>query len=302
MRGCCRLLVLGAVVFAACARTPPGPSVDDLVSQGGALDLEGEHTAAVARFRQALVLAPDSYDAHYGIGRALDLAGEYDEAREHFTRAMALASDENRDQAVRMLGIAWTFVGNVDEAAQCFREVFDRRMKAGNFAAASEVANELGRVYLETGNLDRGEEWYRTGRDVALQEQNLPDWRRGLVELRWAHAQGRVAARRGREREARQAEAVVKAVLDRGGNDDQRVQYQYLLGYVDFHLGHYQDAIDALLKADQTDPFILLLLASAEEKLDHPARRDDYYRKVLESSSHAINNALARPVARSKLP
>lgn len=40
-----------------------------------------------------------------------------------------------------MMGIAWTFAGNVDQASRYFREVFDRRVAEGNPAAAAEVAN-----------------------------------------------------------------------------------------------------------------------------------------------------------------
>lgn len=77
--------------------------------------------------------------------------------------------------------------------------------------------------------------------------------------------------------------------------------YPYLVGYVDFYLKDYAGAIAELQKADQEDPFILLLLAQAYEKSGKAASARDYYRKVLASTSHAVNNAFARPVARQKM-
>ena len=293
--------VCAAASLSACGSRDSAPSVDDLVRDAGALDLAGKTDEAIRLFQQALDQAPDSYAAHYGIGRALDLAGRYEEARRHFARAIELAAEGNREQAMRMMAIAWTFGGRVDEAARVFEQVFDRRIAASNFGAAAEVANELGRVYLEHGDLDNADHWYEVARTTALRETDMPAWRIDLVEMRWAHAEARLAARRGRASEARQHQASVKALLDKGGNDDQKIQYPYLTGYVSFHLGDMRGAIADLEQADQKDPFILLLLAEAHERVGEAARAREYYTRVMESTSHAVNNAFARPVARTKL-
>jgi tetratricopeptide (TPR) repeat protein len=110
-----------------------------------------------------------------------------------------------------------------------------------------------------------------------------------------------VAARRGQAAEAHRYEAVVKALLDKGGNDDQKVQFAYLQGYVEFYLGHDEAALAALAKADQKDPFILFLMGEAHERLGHQDQARDCYRQVLASTSHAVNNAFARPAAKQRL-
>jgi tetratricopeptide (TPR) repeat protein len=265
------------------------------------MDLAGRHDAAIAIFRDVLTREPDSYRAHYGLGRALDLAGHYDEARDHFAKAIAIARPEDRDQAQRMLAIAWTFVGRVDEASAIYRQVFERQATSGNFGGAADVASELGRVYLEHGDVDQAVLWYRTAHDTAARETGRPQWRIDLADIRWAHAQARIAARRGKPDDARRQELIVKRLIDKGGNDDQRIQYEYLAGYVAFYRHDYAAAQQALEKADQKDPFILLLLASTHEALGHADEARDYYGRVLASTSHAINNAFARPIARSKL-
>lgn len=297
------LALLAFLVLSAACRgathAPPPPA--DFVGQARALERKGQEDAAIAAYRNALNHDPKSFDAQYGIARALDLAGSYDEARQHFAKAIDLAPDGSQEQALRMMGIAWTFVGNLDEATRYFRQVFDRRVAAGDPAGAAEEANELGRVYLELGHLDQAETWYRTGHDMAGRETGRPAAQIDLADMRWAHAQARIAARRGREKDARQQEAMVKRLLDKGGNEDQRIQYAYLRGYVEFYVGHYSAAVTELQKADQQDPFILFLLAEAHEKLSQPDRARAYYLKVLASTSHAVNSAFARPVARRKI-
>ena len=290
------------VVFAVALCASRGVRAqDDLVAQARRLDLAGKQAAAVALYRQALERTPDSFDAHYGIARALDLAGDYDDARAHFTRAVALAPDSQKEQAIRMLGIAWTFVGNAEEASRAFQQVYDRRLAAGSFESAAEEADEIGRVWLEFGDPDKAETWYRTGHEVASREVNRPAWQADLADIRWAHAQARIAARRGRAVEARQQEALVKKLLAKGGNKDQQLQYPYLLGYVNLHLKHYEAAAVDLRGADQTDPFVLLLEARTAEKLGQMAAALGFYHQILQSTSHAVNAAFARPVARMAL-
>jgi tetratricopeptide (TPR) repeat protein len=279
----------------------PTPAQQDVVNQARRLDLEGKHDAAVALYRQALDRTPGSFDAHYGIARALDLAGSYEEARQHFAKAIELADEGNKDQALRMMGVSYAFVNNLSEAAKYFRQVFDRRLAARNVAGAAEVANELGRVYLELGDPDTALTWYRTGYETAAKQAGRPPAELDLAEVRWAHAQARVAARKGNAREAKRQELVVKSLVDKGTNPDQQIQYPYLVGYVDFYLKDYAGAIAGLQKADQEDPFILMLLAEAYERSGKAATARDYYRKVLASTSHAVNNAFARPVARQKI-
>jgi tetratricopeptide (TPR) repeat protein len=299
-RGLRAALPLCLLVVIPLASVPAGAQ-DDLVSQARRLDLAGKQDDAIALYAQALQRTPNSFDAQYGIARALDLAGRYAEARDHFTRAIALASEGEKDQALRMMGVSYAFVGDSRAAAPYFQQVFDRRVKAGNFAGAAEVANELARVYLELGDLDAARREYRTAFDTAARQPARSAADVDLAALRWAHAQARIAARQGNVAEARRQEAAVKALVDKGTNADQQVQYAYLVGYDAFYLKDYSKAIAALRMADETDPFILLLLARAYEESGQPALAREYYQKTFASTSHAVNNAFARPVARQKL-
>jgi tetratricopeptide (TPR) repeat protein len=297
-----RLNVIAALMLCA-VRTAStnGPAPQDLVNQARRLDLAGKQDAAVGLYLQALQQNPNSFDAHYGIARALDLAGRYDEARLHFTRAIELAPEDGKDQALRMMGVSYVFTGDVINATRYFRQVFKRRMDTGIVVAAAEVANELGRVYLELGDLENASKWYQTGYETAAREPNRPASEIDLAELRLSHARGRIAAQRGDAREAQRAVSSFKRLLDKGTNVDQQIQYPYLLGYIHFYLKEYDAAALDLQRADQEDPFILALLGETYDKLGMGERARVYYRKALGSSSHAVNNAFARRIVRQRL-
>jgi tetratricopeptide (TPR) repeat protein len=274
---------------------------EDLINQARRLDLAGKQDAAIALYAQVLERTPASFDGQYGLARALDLAGRYEEARDHFARAIELAPEGQKDQALRMMGVSLAFVRNARGAATYFQRVFDRRLASGNFAGAAEVADELGRVYLELGDPDSAFREYRAAFDTAARQPDRSPSEIDLTSLRWAHAQARIAARKGNAAEAHRQEAVVKALVDKGTNRDQQIQFAYLLGYDALYLKSYPRAIATLRTADQTDPFILLLLGEAYEQSGQPARAREYYQKTLASTSHAVNNAFARPIARQKL-
>jgi tetratricopeptide (TPR) repeat protein len=277
-------------------------SQNDVLAKALRLDNQGQQDEAIALYRDVLARDPKSFGAHYGVARALDLKGNYAEAREHFGQAIALAPDDgSRNQALRMMGVSWVFVGDAKRATPFFKEVFDRYLKGGELAGAAEEANEIGRVLLELGDANGGLEWYRRGFETAAQQPNQSARDRDLADLRWAHAQARIAIRLGNRAEAQRHTAAVKSLIDKGTNPDQRVQYSYLAGYIAFYSKDDKKAIAELLQADQQDPFILLLIAEAYERIGDSSQAREYYRKVLGSNSHAVNNAFARPVARKKL-
>jgi tetratricopeptide (TPR) repeat protein len=146
-----------------------------------------------------------------------------------------------------------------------------------------------------------GQRWYERGYETALRKSDLKDTEKSLWQFRWAHAQARIAARRGQKEEAQKQVAAAKAALDRANDPDQSIFYPYLVGYVAFYTGDYKTAIAELEKASQRDPFILSLLAQAHEKSGDQARALEYYRKVMASNGHGPSNAFARPLARKKL-
>jgi tetratricopeptide (TPR) repeat protein len=197
--------------------------------------------------------------------------------------------------------VSYAFQAKPDEAARYYQRAFDAEVQADDPGAAAGLANALARVYLESGNLQKAEQWYTTGFEMAKKIPGVPPSQAALWEMRWHHAQGRIAARRGNRALADKHADAVRMALDKGVNENQRPSYPYLLGYIAFYTKDYRRAVDELLKGDQNDPFVLGLIAQAYQRLGDREKAAEYYRKVMASSAHSINSAFARPLAQAFL-
>jgi tetratricopeptide (TPR) repeat protein len=180
-------------------------------------------------------------------------------------------------------------------------QAYDIFLAAKDFFNSGEVANELARICLESGDLDQAQKWYQTGHEVGPREPDIKPERKDLWDFRWEHALARLAARRGQAAEAQKHVAAAKTILDKGTNPDQASFFPYLVGYVAFYGGDHKAALAALQQGNQNDPFILSLIAQTYEKLGDEAQAKEYYKKILASNAHNPTNAFARPLARKKL-
>jgi Flp pilus assembly protein TadD len=279
----------------------PPDDTKTLVEQGKKLNSEGKHDEALKVYKQALDKNPNSYEAHMESGVALDLKGDYAAAREHLKKAIDVAPADQKNRAVRTMAVSYAFEGNANEAEKYEKQAFDSLTAKQDFTGAAGVANELARIKLESGDIDGAAKWYKTGYDTAMRKTDMKDTDKSLWAFRWEHAEARIAARRGQKDEAQKHVVAARAALDKANNPDQAEYFPYLTGYVAFYGDDYKTAITELGKANQKDPFILMLLAQAHEKSGDSARAKEYYSKVLAINGHGPTNAFARPVAKKKL-
>jgi tetratricopeptide (TPR) repeat protein len=285
----------------ATAAAPSAGSPADLVKQGEKLNSEGKQDAALALYSKALEKSPNLYEAHLDAGIALDLKGDYQDARQHLAKAIEVASADAKPQALRAMAMSYAFEGNGKEAEKFEQQVFVARLAGNDFDGAAGIANELARIHLECGDPDNAYKWYKTGYEAALQKKDLSEADKNVWLFRWENAQARIAARRNQREEAQKHVVAAKAALDKANNPGQARFYPYLTGYAAFYAGDYKTAISDLQKADQSDPFILFLMAQSFENAGDQPRAMQYYRKVLTSNQHNPGNAFARPAAKKKL-
>jgi len=286
---------------AAAAQVSPSADAQALVKQGQKLNSEGKQDEALKLYGKALEASPDMYEAHLESGMVLDLKGDYAAAREHLKKAIEVAPADQKNRALRVMAISYAFESNADEAEKYEKQVFEAQLAKSDYEAAAGVANELARIKLESGDIDGAENWYKTGYETAMRKPDMKDADKNLWAFRWAHAQARIAARRGQRDEAQRQVVAAKAALEKANNPDQALFVPYLTGYVAFYGGDYKMAIAELEKANQEDPFILMLLAESYEKVGDAAHAKEYYGKVMANNGHGPTNAFARPVARRKL-
>ena len=215
--------------------------------------------------------------------------------------AIEFAPADVKQQALRAMAISYAFEGNAAEASKFEQQVFDARESAHDFIGAAEIANELARIYLESGDTAAAYKRYQSGHETALQKPDLTSADKNLWLFRWENAQARIAVRNGKSDEAQQHVTAAKAALDKVDNPDQARFFPYLTGYVAFYAGDYKTAIADLQKADQHDPLILALLGESYEKSGDRSQAKNYYQKVLALNTHNPTNAFARPLAKKKL-
>jgi len=281
--------------------TAAAQSDEAVIKQGQNLNSEGKQDEALKLYGQVLQKSPNSYQAHLDSGIALDLKGEYPVAREHLKKAIDLAPPDQKNRALRVMAFSYAFESNSREAEKYEKQAFDAMLAKSDFDGAAGVANELARIDLESGDIDGAAKWYKVGSDAAMHKTDMKEADTNLWAFRYAHAQARIAARRGQRDEAQKQIAAAKAALDKAQNPDQAIFVPYLTGYVAFYGGDYKTAITDLSKANQEDPFILVLLAQSYEKSGDAKHAREYYEKVMANNSHGPTNAFARPIARKKL-
>lgn len=308
------LLVMAALLFSSLCLTaqsqPPSPSAAatepkteamSLVTQGQKLNNAGKLDEAIALYQRALQLDPRCYDAELYMGVSLDLQGKYQEARQHLAKAIEFASEAQTTQSLRVMAVSYAFEHNTAKASEYERRAFDLQSNWGKYEDAAATANELARIYLESGDTDNALQWYQTGRSTGMKDPKITPAEKDLWNFRWEAAMARISARRGQAAQAQQHLAAAKAILDKSGIPDQAHFYPYLVGYVALYSGDYKTAIAELPEAGLDDPFLLSLSAQAYEKSGDKAHAIEYYQKILTINLHNPSNAFARPLAKEKL-
>jgi tetratricopeptide (TPR) repeat protein len=288
-----------ALAQAAQQGAGPAAAVNPL-TPGQKLASEGKLDEAIAFYQKAIQANPTAWDAYLGLGSAQDLKGDYGAARENIQKGIDAAPPNGKVRALRTMAVSYAFSGDATHAGRYEEQAYKLQFDANDLSGAAGTADEAARIFLENGDLDNAQQWYAKGHSTALSDAKLSAADKDLWTFRWESAQARIAARRGNKAEAQQHLLAAKAALDKGSNPEQAQFLPYLEGYVAFYGGDYPTAISDLEKANQKDPFILVLIAQAYEKSGDQKNAMDYYHKVLNIYSHNPTGAFARPLAQKK--
>lgn len=299
------LTVLAVLGLLSWSPMPAFSQSDDPLQQvqrGRRLVAEGKHAEGLALYESALKARPQLAEAHLAAGIVLDLMGRYAEARRHLTTAIENAPDELKANALSAMAVSYVFERRTADAAGFYQQVYDLDVAAERPAGAAATANALGRLYLETGDTKKARQWYETGYEMARRQKDEPASQLALWQLRWLHAQGRIAAREGRTADARRFVDEARALVAKTPSlKDEGPTVAYLAGYVALHTGDASGARKALAGASDTDPFNLMLMAEAAEKTGDMAAAKDYWSRIVAINGHGIQHALSRPVAQQRL-
>jgi len=118
--------------------------------------------------------------------------------------------------------MSYAFEGNCNKAVEYEQKAFDFYGTLKNFFQQGEIADEVARICLDSGNFDAAEKWYKIGHDTGLKEPDIKPARQDLWNFRWEHAQARIATRRGDQSEAQKHVAAAKVILDKAPSSNRR--------------------------------------------------------------------------------
>lgn len=295
--------VLIASVVSLFAQAPASQREQpEFIKLGQQLMRAGKLEDALALYRQTLQSFPLSLPANAAAGSVLDLMGRGEEARKYFQKAIDIAdTPENKAVAQRVMAMSYAFEANCKKTVEYEQKAIKYYEGEKNFFLQGELADEVARVCIDSGDLDTAYNWYQLGHDTGLREPDIKPARVDLWNFRWEHAQARIAARRGNQAEAQKHLAAAKAILDKGAIPEQAPFFPYLQGYVAFYVQDYQAALEAFLKANQNDPFIQCLLGQTYEQLGPKDKATEFYRKAATAIGHNPPAAYAVPFAKKKL-
>src|SRR5215467_5994183 len=274
----------------------------EFIRQGQQLMREGKLEEALALYRQTLQTSPLSLPGNNAAGNVLDLMGKGEEARKYFQKAIDIAEKpEQKASANRAMAMSYAFEGSCKKTVEYEQKVIDFYAGVQDFFQQGEIADEAARVCIDSGDLDAALHWYKEGHDRGLKEPGIKPARTDLWNFRWEHAQARLAARRGNIAEAQDHATAAKTILGKGTNPEQEQFFPYLQGYVAFYAQDYKAALEALLKANQNDPFIQCLLGQTYEGLAEKGKAIESYRKAAAAIAHNPPAAYAVPIAKKRL-
>lgn len=187
----------------------------------------GKVAPAEAEFRKAAELDPGSYDTNHNLGEIYIAAGKLTDALPYLEKAQKINSsayDNGYD-----LALAYTRIGKIAEGRNVVQELLKQKDSA-------ELHNVLGEIEEKDGKFVAAENQYEAAAHMDPSESNLFDWG---------------------------SELLVHRTLDPAVNVFQSAAEHYPnsprlaigLGMALYSRGNYDDAVKALLKAADLNPF-----------------------------------------------
>jgi tetratricopeptide (TPR) repeat protein len=113
---------------------------------GHALERADRPTEAMERYRYALTLSPDLFQAQEALGNLLARSGRTAEAAQYFLRSAEIMPD--RPQPLRALALLLEAEGNRAESLRLWRQVLEL---ADGGAAIQEAARHIRRLEQDAG-------------------------------------------------------------------------------------------------------------------------------------------------------
>jgi tetratricopeptide (TPR) repeat protein len=265
---------------------------------------DGRGDKALVAFQRARELGP-SPRVNAFIANDDLLKGQYGKARASLEAVEKSLPKGSVPFAVRF-GITFSHIyeGNTDAALKSLETYLAEYKANGLDQQFPEVFvwNAMARINLEAGRLDEALKDYEKGYQ-SVPGSSIPEDQKQTWLGRLHHGKARTLARMGKHEEAWAEVETVRKMIIQGGEAGRQYwpAYHYVAGYAKLEAGDYPAALEHLLQADPKNPFDLVLLARAYEKVGRKDEARKTYQKVLDSQWAGIERPLAFPEAKRKV-
>ena len=266
-------------------------------------DAQGER-ARVA-FEKARAIGPRSARVDAFLAGDDLLKGQYGKARATYQAVEKSLPRGAVPFAIRF-GITYShlYEGNTDAALESLRTYLDEYRAQGLDKQFPEVFvwNAMARINLESGRLDEAMKDYEKGY-ASIPGSNLDDIQKKTWLGRLHHGTARTLARMGKHEQAWAEVETIKKMIEDGGEEGKQYwpAYHYVAGYAKLEAGDAPAALEHLKQANLEDPFHVLLLARAYERVGQKEEARKAYQKIIDSQWAGIERPLAYPEAKRKV-
>lgn len=272
---------------------------------GQVLMNSGDIAGARAAFKRAVAIDPTTPRVYAFLGNTYLLDDDYKAAREYYTKSLEMKADATAPFAAYTgLAFAYVYERKWDDAIRTMEAFRDDYIKAGNNQAFPEVFiwNSIARMQLESGHPDLAIESYKSGY-ATIPGSSLDDTQKAIWRGRLFHGTGRALAKMGKPDEAWKQAETIKKMIEEGGEPGQQFwpSYHYLAGYLKYEAGNYKAAVEHMTQTDLTDPFHMLVLARAYEKVGDKQNARKWYQTIVDSKTINIERAISYPEAKKRL-
>ncbi|HXG95396.1 MAG TPA: tetratricopeptide repeat protein [Blastocatellia bacterium] len=265
----------------------------------------GKLDEAKAAFERAIQLDGGTPRVYTLLGNIALLKGDYAKARELFNVSWSKRAANTAPFGPGYgLVYAHLYQGDLKSALKALENYEAEYAKNGDTqnGPAVFIWNSIARLHLENGQPEEAIKAYEKGY-ATVPASNLSEMEKKTWLGRLHHGKGRALAKMGKYEEAWNEAELIKKMIEENGEAGKQFwpSYHYLAGYVKLESGDYAAAIEHLKQADQTDPFIKLLLARAYEKSGDKTAAQSACKEVVKSNQVTLDRALAYPEAKRKL-
>ena len=233
------------------------------------------------------------------------LKGQYGKARASLESVEKSLPKGSVPFAVRF-GITFSHIyeGNTDGALRSLETYLAEYKASGLDQQFPEVFvwNAMARINLEAGRLEEALKDYEKGYE-SVPGSSIPEDQKQTWLGRLHHGKARTLARMGKHDEAWKEVETVRQMIVQGGDAGRQYwpAYHYVAGYAKLEAGDYPAALEHLLQADPKNPFDVLLLGRAYEKVGRKEEAKKAYQTVLDSQWAGIERPLAFGEAKRKV-